>query len=126
MESTKAVNQISVKYLSGLLLAMVWLFTGCQSREVYFWGHYEGVVYDMYNKPDKASPEQLSSILEQDEQKAASLNKPLPPGFHAQLGYLYAQMGKTDLARGEYEKEKQQFPESTAFMDRMLGNPPKK
>jgi hypothetical protein len=68
----------------------------------------------------------LASQLEEDEQKAASLNKPLPPGFHAQLGYLYAQMGKTDLARQEYEKEKQSFPESAVFMDRLLGNQAKK
>jgi len=102
------------------------LLAGCQSPGVYYWGHYESVIYDMYNKPDKASPEQLAAILEQDEQKAASKNKPLPPGFHAQLGYLYAQMGKTDLARQQYEKEKQMYPESSVLMNRMLGNPAKK
>jgi len=99
------------------------LLAGCQSPDVYYWGHYESVIYDMYNKPEKASPEQLAAILEQDEQKAASKNKPLPPGFHAQLGYLYAQMGKSDLARAQYEKEKQMYPESTVLMNRMLGVP---
>lgn len=126
MEPAKTVKLNPYKYLSVLLLASAWVFAGCKSNEIYYWGHYEGVVYDMYNNPGKASPEQLAAIMEQDEHKAASLNKPLPPGFHAQLGYLYAQMGKTDLARQEYEKEKQQFPESAVFMDRMLGNPAKK
>lgn len=102
------------------------LLAGCQSPDAYYWGHYESVIYDMYNTPEKASPEQLAAILEQDEQKAASKNKPLPPGFHAQLGYLYAQMGKTDLARQQYEKEKQMYPESAVLMNRMLGNQAKK
>lgn len=107
-------------------LAAVLCFAGCKSPDIYYWGHYESVVYDMYAKPDKASPELLASQLEEDEHKAASLNKPLPPGFHAQLGYLYAQEGKSDLARQEYEKEKQQYPESAVFMDRLMGNQPKK
>lgn len=114
-----------LKYLP-VWLAVPLLFAGCQSPDNYYWGHYESVVYTIYAKPDKAAPELLAAELEQDEHKAASANKPLPPGFHAQLGYLYAQSGKTDQARQEYEKEKQQFPESAVFMDRLLGNPLKK
>jgi hypothetical protein len=108
------------------LLALPLVLAGCKSPDVYFWGHYQQVVYDQYDKPGKASPEQLSSLMEQDVHKAASLNKPLPPGFHAQLGYLYAMSGKTDEARQQYELEKQQFPESAVFMDRLLGNNPGK
>lgn len=125
METGTAVNGNPFKLLAPSLAA-IGLLAGCQSPDVYYWGHYENVIYDMYNKPDKASPEQLAAILEQDEQKAASKNKPLPPGFHAQLGYLYAQMGKTDQARQQYEKEKQMYPESSVIMNRMLGNQAKK
>jgi hypothetical protein len=93
---------------------------GCQSQKtIYYWGHYETVVYDQY-QPGKNDPAKLSALLEEDEQKAASKNKPLAPGFHAQLGYLYALQGKTDDARREYLLEKQQFPESAVFMDRFL------
>jgi hypothetical protein len=125
MEPTETVK-LPVIHSALMLAAAGWLFTGCQSKSIYYWGHYEDVIYVMYNNPDKASPELLASQLEEDEHKAASLNKPLPPGFHAQLGYLYAQMGKTDQAREQYEKEKQQFPESAVFMNRMLGNQPTK
>lgn len=125
MEAWDSMNFHPLK-LSLALLAVAALLTGCRSPDIYYWGHYEDVVYDMYAKPDKASPEQLASRLEEDLHKAASANKPLPPGFHAQLGYLYAQMGKTDLARQQYEQEKNQFPESAVFMDRLPGNPPKK
>jgi hypothetical protein len=46
----------------------------------------------------------------------------LPPGFHAHLGNLYYQMGKSDLALQEFQKEKAQFPESAVFMDRLIAN----
>jgi hypothetical protein len=35
-------------------------------------------------------------------------------------------MGKSDLARQQYEKEKQMYPESSVLMNRMLGNQAKK
>jgi hypothetical protein len=106
------------RWLSCLLLTLT--VAGCQSsKNVYYWGHYETVVYNQY-QPGKNQPEKLSALLEEDEQKAASKNKPLAPGFHAQLGYLYAVEGKNDDARKEYLLEKQEFPESAVFMDRFL------
>jgi len=102
-----------------LLLALPLLITGCQST-VYSWGHYEDLVYVTYAKPGALPPEAQALKLEEDLQKAAAANKPVPPGFHAYLGYLDYQLGKLELAREEFEKEKAQFPESTVFMDRML------
>jgi len=103
-------------------LGVAALMTGCRSPDVYYWGHYENLVYITYTKPDKATPELQASIMEEDMHKAISANKPLPPGFHAHLGNLYYQMGKTDLAVQEFQKEKAQFPESTVFMDRLIAN----
>jgi len=107
-------------------LAVPVLFTGCQSPDVYYWGHYEDLAYTTYAKPDKAPPEMQVQLMEEDLHKAISANKPVPPGFHAQLGYLYFQLGKLDLARREFVTEKTQFPESAVFMDRMLANLSKK
>jgi hypothetical protein len=120
MEAGETVN-IRVKLLSGLLAIPV-LITGCQSPDVYYWGHYEDLVYGAHVKPDKFPPELQARTMEEDMHKAASANKPVPPGFHAHLGYLYYQLGKADLARQEFLAEKTQFPESTVFMDRMLAN----
>ena len=101
-------------------MAVVALVTGCQSPDIYHWGHYENLVYITYTKPDKATPELQARIMEEDIHKAISANKPLPPGFHAHLGNLYYQMGKADLALQEFKKEKAQFPKSTVFMDRLI------
>jgi hypothetical protein len=121
MEAGEIVNNARVK-LPLWLLAVPVLVAGCQSPTVYYWGHYEELAYVTYAKPGKLPPEAQVLKMEEDLQKAASANKPVPPGFHAYLGYLDYQMGKTDLARQEFEKEKIQFPESTVFMDRMMTN----
>jgi hypothetical protein len=64
--------------------------------------------------------------LEADYQEARSANKPVPPGWHAHIGYLYYQLGKLDQARQEFETEKATFPESSVYMDRLLGRLAKK
>jgi hypothetical protein len=121
MEAVETVNHAPIKLLP-ILLAVPLLITGCQSPTVYYWGHYEDLVYVTYAKPGKLPPEAQVLKMEEDLQKAASANKPVPPGFHAYLGYLDYELGKPDLARQEFEKEKAQFPESTVFMDRMMTN----
>ncbi|MGB7768111.1 MAG: DUF4810 domain-containing protein [Verrucomicrobiia bacterium] len=110
---------------------LVWLvapmlLVGCRSPDIYYWGHYENLTYVMYAKPDKVPPEKQAEVMEADLQRAIAANKPVPPGFHAHLGYVYFQLGKLDLAQREFESEKKQFPESTVFMDRLLTNLVKK
>lgn len=105
------------------LLLVLLLLAGCASQPMlYTWGSYEDLVYTMYAKPDKATPELQITKLEEDFQKARAKNKAVPPGWHAHLGYLYFQTGKLDQARQEFETEKQNFPESAVFMDRLLAN----
>jgi len=121
MDTGEAVNHHRFILLL-LPFAAAMLLLGCRSPDIYYWGNYEKVIYGMYAHPDKVPPEAQVLKLEEDMHKAVSANKPLPPGFHAHLGYVYFQLGKSDLARQEFENEKKQFPESAVFMDRMLGN----
>ena len=109
-----------------LSLAAAALVTGCGSPNIYYWGNYEKLVYVSYVKPDKATPELQAQLMEEDMHKAISANKPLPPGFRAHLGNLYYQMSKSDLAVAEFQKEKEQFPESAVLMDRLIASLPKK
>lgn len=104
-----------------LLCAGAALFTGCQThRPLYYWGNYEVALYQSYAAPQKMPPERQIEQLVQDEQKAAAANLSVNPGLHAQLGMLYFQLGKLDLARQEFETEKRLFPESALYMDRLL------
>jgi hypothetical protein len=113
------MKQLSLFYC---LLPFAVLLAGCGTPTIYSWGHYEDVIYVSYDQPGKLPPQSQVDQLEQDYQKAKAANKPVPPGFHAHLGYLYTQLGKPDEARKEFETEKANFPESAVFMDRLAGN----
>ena len=123
MEAKQGMRAVAV----GGLLALLLGFAGCSTTPtLYSWGHYEDLVYIMYKAPGKAPPEMQIEAMEKDFQQARSENKPVPPGFHAHLGYLYYQLGKADAARQELQTEKAEFPESAVFMDRLLANLEKK
>jgi hypothetical protein len=103
----------------GLLI----LLAGCNQHPTrYAWGSYEQLIYVSYAAPGKVPTESQIARLEDDQLKAAAKNKPMPPGWHAHLGYLYAQTGRIDLAEQQLLVEKQAFPESTVFVDRLLAN----
>jgi hypothetical protein len=97
------------------------LLLGC-STSLYSWGHYEERIYRSRMSPGATSLEAQVAELERDYEKARGESRRLPPGFHAQLGYLYFQLGKLDQARSELETEKAQFPESAVFVDRVLAS----
>lgn len=108
-----------MKHLRFLFL-LILMISCSSSKDIYYWGHYQDLLYDQYQTPGKATPETQVLKLEEDIEKARSLNKPLPPGFYAHLGYQYLQMGKTTEAKDSFIAEKKQFIESTVLMDRFL------
>jgi hypothetical protein len=102
-------------------LAATLVLSGCAgSKSIYYWGHYEENLYDMYIAPDNATVEAQVEEMEADFENARAAGKPLHPGFQAHLGFLYFQLGKFDLARRSFESEKAAFPESAVLMDRFI------
>lgn len=97
------------------------VLTACQPQTMYRWGSYETMVYKMYRSPKDATPAKQIEVLQKEAHRAESEHRELPPGFRAHLGYLFSQVGETDSARNQFEEEKVHFPESTAFMDQLLG-----
>src|SRR5262249_32803409 len=103
-------------WLSGLLL-------GCSTSPLYSWGPYEAQIYSSSVPPASMSPEAQVAQLEQDYQKASAENKRMPPGFHAQLGYLYFQLGRLDQARRDVQTEKTEVPGSAVRLYRLRESP---
>jgi len=110
-----------MKKIFPVLLIML-LMQGCASEKpsLYSWGNYEQLIYQSYANPDKVSPEDQVLKLEADSQVAKSKNKALPPGFNAQIGVLYFQLGKLDQAKQAFIAEEELFPESKLFMERLI------
>jgi len=105
----------------GLLVILLPWLVGCAAKPtLYAWGQYEELIYLSYARPDKADLVMQVEQMEQDYQKARAADKSSPPGFHAYLGLLYFQLGKIEQAQQEFLNEKERFPESAVFMDRLM------
>ncbi|WP_321936613.1 MULTISPECIES: DUF4810 domain-containing protein [unclassified Paraburkholderia] len=112
--------------LRGLCLpvtAATLLLAGCANTTppLYQWTSYQPAVYD-YLKGQKAPQEQID-VLEKSLQEIRAKGNTPPPGFHAQLGMLYANVGNDTQAMQEFDAEKHLFPESTTYMDFLMKKP---
>ncbi|MBI2814827.1 MAG: DUF4810 domain-containing protein [Opitutae bacterium] len=104
-----------------LLAGCLFALAGCQTqRSLYYWGNYETTNYLAYSKPEKVPLETQREKLAEDLEKAKGSTLAVHPGLHAQLGYVCYQLGRLDEAIREFTAEKTLFPESVAFMDRMI------
>lgn len=100
-------------------VAMSLALSACAHQpQMYSWDSYQLAVYS-YLQADGDPSKQIQS-MEKNIETARAANKPLPPGFHAQLGMLYLQSGKGSDAVEEIQKEKAEFPEATTYMDFLL------
>jgi hypothetical protein len=99
------------------------LMAGCQSgpKPLYDWGPYQAQVYAQF-KGTGNGPEAQIGELERHLQATESRQRMVPPGYLAQLGYLYLMVGRNDQAAAYWEREKAAFPESKVFMDFLLNN----
>ena len=105
-------------------LAACLLLTACASQDhsLYHWNGYQEQIYEGFQiESGNTSPDKQLQKLQEEQQKAVAKNKPLPPGYQAHMGFLYFQTGQADKAVMAFEAEKKQFPESTVYMDLVLG-----
>lgn len=99
-----------------LLLALV----GCasQPRSLYGWEGYQPQLY-AYLKGEGSYEEQIA-VLEQGLQRIRARGQTPAPGYHAHLGMLYAQIGRSDQVVQQFQTEAELFPESRPFMEFLL------
>ena len=99
------------------------LLAGCANTTppLYQWTGSQPSVND-YKKGEKGPQEQIDALEKARQQINAKGNTP-PPGFHAQLGMLYASVGNDTNAMQEFDAEKQLFPEAATYMDFLMKKP---
>ncbi len=107
-----------MRYFLLILLALV--ATGCatQNAGLYHWGQYETALYTSYKDPTQVGV--LRTKLEEHVAFVERDNKRIAPGLYAELGTLYLQEGRKDLAATMYTKERDMWPESATLMNAML------
>lgn len=91
--------------------------SACVPQSQYHWGDYSRSLYNYYGDSTKAKEyrEALVAVIVEAEPQGR-----VPPGIYAELGYMELQAGNSAEAKQYFEKEKARWPESAAFMDRMI------
>lgn len=112
-----------MKIITHCIIALVCMASiGCANRPtpLYYWGHYENLIYKMYNKPGDATPEVQVGLLKEDIQRSEANGKRVAPGLYAHLGFMYASQGNVQLAMEALNEEKNLYPESAVLIDGMI------
>lgn len=111
-----------MKIIISFLLASLVLLGGCAATVTeagYYWGDYSQTLYKYTKDPNEttlaAHVAELEDIIETSNEKGLKV----PPGIHAELGYIKARQGNDTLAMGHYEKEMSLYPESRLFLERL-------
>lgn len=101
-----------------IFIASALLLTGCATtKSLYGWNDYQPEVYK-YLQGNNVEEQIIT--LEKNLEQFKARGESAPPGFHAHLGMLYAQVGKMDQAAQEFNIEKRLFPESAPYMNFLL------
>jgi hypothetical protein len=108
------MKQVFLKCFMG---AMAIGLVGCASPSIYHWGKFENGLHERYVSLDhgQADAYLLETIGVAEQQKLR-----VPPGAYADYGFLLFKRGDTKGAIAYFEKEKLLFPESSAFMNKLI------
>lgn len=89
---------------------------------LYRWGDYEALIYAGYKNPGSSDPVNDAILLEQDLARTESEGAEIPPGVRIHLAYLYFEQGREGEAQQLLLTERERFPESAVFVDRLLAS----
>ncbi len=106
----------------GLILPLLLVAAGCRAADsgLYAWGSYEERAYRYFVASSSSEVGEDIRTLSAEIEEADAKGRPVAPGVHAHLGYLYAITGNVQSAAQQFEIEKRLYPESAVFLDGCL------
>ncbi len=107
--------------LAALFLALAAGLAGCAgSTSTWRWGNYDDALHAHYRRPqDRAT---YVAALKEIILAAPREGKTVPPGIYAEYGYALLEEGNGAEAVGWFERERDTWPESRVFMEKMIVN----
>lgn len=112
---------MNLRYRPGVVVLLAATLTGCVQppKQLYMWEAFPKQQYDALLRESMNASEQIAT-MELHVEKARAAGTSLPPGFRAHLGMLHLSAGNAEQARTLWQAEKAAFPESSAYIDRLL------
>jgi hypothetical protein len=110
------------KLIGVLTIAVVLTLSGCATvtEAGYYWGKYSSTLYDYTKNPSDETMAAHVEELEEIVSESAERELRVPPGVHAELGYIRAKQGDDATAIAHYESEMVLYPESRLFLERVV------
>ena len=110
----------------GLLMSTFFvlvLFSSCVTQSsLYSWGNYSNDVYSYYKEQTPASLERLTETYENLLDHQSGTRGVTPPGAYVEYGYLLCLQGQKEKGLDMINREKELYPESAIFVDRILAS----
>ena len=107
--------KLLAKYFA--VITMLFSICGCVPKTQYAWNNYDKKLYNHYNDPSQK--DEFIQALKETLEEAESSNN-VPPGIYAEYGFLMHEQGNSLQAIQYYQKEADKWPESRAFMNKMI------
>lgn len=113
---------MNTKLLAALVATATLALAGCATvtEAGYYWGDYSKTLYKYTKAPTEQTLTEHANELERIIEESNKRHLKVPPGIHAELGYIKARSGNEGLARAHYENEMKLYPESRVFLERLL------
>lgn len=92
-----------------------------ERKSLYDWDGYEESLYVLWCRPDAFQNQEQLQKTEAALHRARVEGRRPPPGVQAHAGFLNLQAGRHDAAMQWFAAERETYPESAVFMDRLLG-----
>ena len=105
----------AIKYL--FVLFLLFSLIGCVAHSRYNWSSYDTKMYKHYKNPAEREVfvQALKEILDDAEPEGK-----VPPGIYAEYGFVMYEQGNSQQAILYYQKEANKWPESRAFMNKLI------
>jgi hypothetical protein len=114
-----------------LFISMIICFflSGCAPvahHPQYYWGNYSHALYKNKKDHTPESYQEYKNALADIMEKSKTKGLLVPPGIYSEYGFILAQEGKFEEAQVYFNLEKEKYPESKIFVDRLINTLGKK
>lgn len=105
----------------GVICIGLFISSCTTTKPLYYWGDYENLAYKVVKGNEQQDVQNLmASYNDIVNGKSKGTSGKIPPGVCADLGFFLMRQGKVEEGKKWLVREKEIYPESSVFVDRIL------